>query len=187
LAFNKKTSEEEEAMKKLALVLALVAAVFMVGPQAALAASPIQIALFNPIQIINENNSIAGLRLNFIYGVNQDVTGLDLGLINQVHGDFKGIQFGLASIVGGDATGWQDSWINIVEGTQKGLQWGIYNQSNATVGWQWGLINKSYDARGLQLGLVNWAEKLHGLQIGIANINNTPNPFRFFPIVNWSF
>ncbi|NNF06228.1 MAG: hypothetical protein HKN21_05670, partial [Candidatus Eisenbacteria bacterium] len=44
--------------------------------------NPVNLALFNPIQIFGEDTSVEGVRVNLIYGKNRDVTGLDLGLIN---------------------------------------------------------------------------------------------------------
>ena len=43
----------------------------------------IQLALFNPVQIFPEENSITGVRLNLLYGSNASVTGLDVGVVNR--------------------------------------------------------------------------------------------------------
>ena len=135
---------------------------------------PINIALFNPIQIFPEDNSIEGLRINFIYGRNQSMAGLDWGLVNSVGtGGFQGIQWGFINIDDGNVTGWQSGLANMTKGNVKGLQWGWYNSGN--------------HVSGLQLGLVNYAESLYGLQIGIINIIKTGGQFPVFPIVNWSF
>jgi hypothetical protein len=43
---------------------------------------PIQLALFNPVQIAPEESSIIGVRLSLLYGKNANMNGLQLGLIN---------------------------------------------------------------------------------------------------------
>ena len=48
--------------------------------------NPIQLALFNPIQIVPEGESVNGIRLNLIYTKNANVTGFDMGLVNQTTG-----------------------------------------------------------------------------------------------------
>jgi len=45
-------------------------------------AKPIQLALWEPIQLFKSDTSVSGIRLNLIYGINQDVLGIDLGLVN---------------------------------------------------------------------------------------------------------
>ena len=44
--------------------------------------NPFQIALVTPVQLVPEDDSVSGIRLNLIYGRNTTITGLDLGLIN---------------------------------------------------------------------------------------------------------
>jgi predicted transcriptional regulator with HTH domain len=152
---------------------------------------PIQLSLFDPVQIFKADQSIKGLRLNIIYSNNVDVTGLDIGLlVNRATGDFKGIQFGLVNIDDGDATGWVAGAVNVTEGQFTGLQGSgnLFNQAGGSHGAQFGWINRTTGKMsGLQLGLVNIAESADGLQIGLINLINTGAKFKFFPIVNWSF
>ncbi|MBU2491867.1 MAG: hypothetical protein KJ571_04525 [Bacteroidetes bacterium] len=135
---------------------------------------PIQLALFNPVQIFDENTSITGLRINLIYGKNAQVSGLDWGLINHItSGVSKGVQFGLVGIVEADYMGWQDNGVNITKGKFEGLQWGIVNYAGTV--------------SGVQIGLVNYAANMtKGLQIGLVNIIKQGGQFPFFPIVNWA-
>jgi hypothetical protein len=135
---------------------------------------PINIALFNPVQIFPEDNSIAGLRINLIYGKNVSMVGLDWGLANHIGtGGFTGLQWGLA---------------NICDGNFVGVQGGLLNLSNKNVeGFQYGWYNTGDYVSGFQLGLVNSAGSMKGLQIGIINIIKTGGQFPVFPIVNWSF
>lgn len=44
--------------------------------------TPIQAAVWDPIQLFPERFDVYGLRCNLVYGSNQEVTGLDAGLIN---------------------------------------------------------------------------------------------------------
>jgi hypothetical protein len=156
-------------------LLVLVAAVLVVGSLPVMAQDrPVQLALFNPVQLFPESNSISGIRLSLIYGKNTSVTGIDLGLVNYTtKGTTTGIQWGLVGLSDADFVGWQDNGVNIVKGNFQGLQ----------LGW----VNYANHAGGLQLGLVNYARTLKGLQIGLVNIIKQGGAFPVFPIVNWSF
>jgi hypothetical protein len=135
---------------------------------------PIQLSLVTPLQIFPEEDDIAGIRFNLIYGRNVSVTGVDLGLINHCTGGVsKGFQYGLVGIVDADFVGWQYGAVNVTRGDFEGLQWGFMNYAGR--------------ANGLQLGIVNYAERLKGLQIGIVNIIQRGGQFPVFPIINWSF
>jgi len=135
---------------------------------------PINIALFNPIQIFSEDNSITGLRINLIYGKNVSMTGLDWGLVNHVGtGGMTGVQWGLVNICDGNFLGWQSGLLNLSKKNVEGFQYGWYNTGD--------------HVSGFQLGLVNYAESMYGLQIGIINIIKTGGFMPVFPIVNWSF
>ncbi|HRZ40904.1 MAG TPA: hypothetical protein P5246_07835, partial [Candidatus Omnitrophota bacterium] len=61
------------------LVAVAVIAVSLAGfgqlASAAEGAKPLQIALFNPIQLVPEEEGIKGFGFNFIYGKNAGVTG----------------------------------------------------------------------------------------------------------------
>ena len=118
---------------------------------------PIQVALFNPVQIFPENTSISGLRLNIIYGKNANVSGLDLGFVNQTTGNQTGIQWGGVNLTNGNFKGWQSAWINVSHSDFLGLQTGLVNYHQ-------GHFN------GLQFSVVNYAETIKGLQLGLVNI-----------------
>ena len=135
---------------------------------------PINVALFNPIQIFPENNSITGVRINLIYGKNVSVEGLDWGLVNSVgNGGFTGIQWGFLNMDEGNFVGWQSGAVNLSDENVKGLQWGWFNSGK--------------HVSGLQIGLINMAGSLYGIQIGLINFIKTGGQFPVFPIVNWSF
>jgi hypothetical protein len=135
---------------------------------------PIQLSLFSPVQLVSEDNAIAGVRLSLLYGRNTSVTGLDWGLVSHsTSGKSKGVQFGLVGLVDADFVGYQATAVNITKGECEGFQWGIVNYAGY--------------ANGLQLGFVNYAETMKGLQIGFVNIIKQGGQFPVFPIVNWSF
>lgn len=112
-------------MKKIFFVsiLLLTMCAFFIG--SARAELPISVSLFNPIQVVDEDDSVKGLRFNLIYGANHDVTGIDAGFINRTYG------------------------------TQKGFQIGIFNNVNEFHGLQIGLINRVQRLDGMQFGLAN--------------------------------
>jgi hypothetical protein len=182
-------------MARMGLVVAAVMAVVLsasaVGDVFAQEAEtkPIQLSLFDPIQIFDREQSIKGLRLNLIYGLNADVTGIDLGLVNRASGTVKGIQWGFVNYNDGDFTGWNDGAVNVLGGKMTGFQDGLANITGGVHGVQLGwLFNKCEgEMSGLQIGLINMTDTANGLQIGLINVINSGSHFKFFPIVNWSF
>lgn len=150
---------------------------------------PIQLALFNPIQIFNENTSITGLRINLIYGKNARVAGLDWGLVNHTtSGTSVGIQWGLVGINEANFKGWQGDFVNITKGKFEGLQWGAVSYGESVSGVQIGVVNYAGTVSGVQFGLINYAANMtKGLQIGLINIIKQGGQFPFFPIINWAF
>jgi hypothetical protein len=135
---------------------------------------PIQLSLFSPIQLVNEENAISVVRLSLLYGRNAHVTGLDWGLVSHsTSGTSKGVQFGLVGLVDADFVGFQSTAVNITKGNFEGFQWGV--------------VNYAGHASGFQLGFVNYAMSMKGLQIGLVNIIRQGGQFPVFPIVNWSF
>ena len=147
--------------KKYSILLGLtVLTIILISAPVQAQNQPIQVALFNPIQIFPEDNNIEGFRLNLLYGRNASVQGLDVGLVNHTtKGLSKGVQFGLFGMVDSDFTGLQINVVNVTKGKFEGLQFGF----------------------------VNFAESIKGLQIGFVNIINQGGAFPVFPIVNWSF
>ncbi len=135
---------------------------------------PIQLSLFNPIQIVPESQSISGFRLNLIYGKNVNVTGFDIGLVNQSTGIQKGVQWGALNLTEGGMTGWQDGFVNITKGSSVGLQ-------TAAVNYHQGHFN------GLQISIVNYSATLKGLQLGLINIIGEGGFLPVFPIFNFDF
>ncbi len=152
---------------------AVLALVLITRPVAA-QEKPIQLSLFSPVQIVPEDQAVAGVRLSLLYGKNTYVSGFDWGLVSHsTAGVSKGVQFGLVGINDADFIGWQNTAVNYTKGTAEGFQWG--------------LVNYAGHASGFQLGFVNYAVSMRGLQIGLVNIIKQGGQFPVFPIVNWSF
>ncbi len=151
--------------------------------------SPVQIALFTPLQIVKAEKGVSAVRLNLIYSVNKSVKYVDLGLVNVTSGgESSGIQWAFAAINKGAFTGWQGASIAITEGRFEGLQNGFFTSAKGGgKGLQWGMVNTAGAWEGLQVGFINHAQSLHGVQIGLINIIKQNGQFPVFPIVNWSF
>ena len=178
-------------MKKRTLVMLVFALVgFVAMPLLAQAegAKPLQLALFNPIQLVPEDEAITGLRLNLLYTSNTDVTSLDLGLgVNRATGNYKGVQFalvnwnemdsaglqlGLLNYVKGNAVGLQYAPVNVVGGDLSGVQWGFVNWVEGSLhGMQYGCLNVSKgESEGLNVGIVNYNQGVYkGFMLGLVN------------------
>jgi len=164
-----------EKQMRLSFLAFPAAAILISLPSGAVADSnPIQLALFNPVQIVPEGSPVEAFRFSLIYGRNVSVTGLDLGLVNMsTGGTSKGIQWGFIGINQGNFTGWQGNFISISSGTMQGLQTGLYTQSHYV--------------SGLQFGLLNMTDTMYGIQLGLLNFIGEGGFLPVFPIVNWSF
>jgi len=149
---------------------------FMIIPSVNVLAqdNPFQLALFDPIQIVPNHESVNGIRLNLIYSKNVNVTGFDLGLVNVTTGKQVGVQWGGVNITDGGFTGWQSAFVNISRGNFVGLQ-------TSWVNYHGGHFN------GLQFSIVNYAATLEGLQLGLINIIGSGGFLPVFPIFNFDF
>jgi uncharacterized protein YjbI with pentapeptide repeats len=136
--------------------------------------NPIQLSLFNPIQIVPEGESVNGIRLNLIYTKNANVTGFDMGLVNFTTGKQVGVQWGGVNVTEGGFTGWQSAFVNISGGNFTGLQTSWVNYHNGNF-------------NGLQFSIVNYAATLEGLQLGLINIIGSGGFLPVFPIFNFDF
>ena len=166
-----------------ALALACVAATPLFAQQ-----NPIQLALFTPVQLVPEGQSVAVLRLNLIYAVNRSVKYVDLGFVNVTSGGASsGVQWAFVAINQGSFTGWQSAAAAVTRGPFVGLQSGWFTSARQGEGLQWGVVNTAASWNGLQLGLVNYTQRLHGVQVGLINIIRQGGTFPVFPLVNWSF
>lgn len=151
--------DEKEAKVNKKLILSVFFVLSLVITVMAAEAKPVQLALFNPVQMVPESESIKGVSLALIYASNQDVTGLDFVFfgVNEVKGEGKGVGLGLGNWVEGLFHGWQAGFVNRVGARFVGLQSGMLD---ITIG----------DLTGAQMGMVNWTEGfVHGAQAGIFN------------------
>jgi len=134
---------------------------------------PIQLALVPQVQLVHEDRSIRGVRLN-IYGRNYNMTGIDIGLAHETKADFNGVSFGL---------------INFVHGEGRGLQFsGLYSEATTKMsGLQVGMFNRSNNIHGLQIGLANFADDMTGIQLGLWNEIKSKQQWNVIPIINAAF
>ena len=151
------------------------------------ASKPIQLSLWDGIQIFSQETEIGGLRLA-IYGRNDVVKGVDIGIFMRTTNEFVGVQWGIVGWLEGNGKGWQASDVNIVGGEFTGVQApALYNQAGTMSGFQGGAINRAGSFKGFQLGIVNWVDNMDGLQIGLFNMITAKEKFSWLPIVNWQF
>ena len=80
--------------KKILLTALLVLS--LCGMVTAQDAKPLQLSLWNPVQIVLETESIGGLSLGLVYTSNVNVSGLSFTLgLNKATGEAKGISWGI--------------------------------------------------------------------------------------------
>lgn len=178
-------------MKKILVVLIVM---MMVSAVKAFDTTALQIGLWAPnVQLVPDEISVSGLKLNLPYGGNGKVVGLDLGLVsinNELSNDFTGqvsaLQVNLWNGTDGEFSGLQVGLVN-QSGDSNGIILGLFNLTDdISRGLEIGLVNTSLEFRGLEIGLVNYTQFLTGLQIGLINIvTNSYVPV--FPIVNFCF
>ena len=129
--------------------------------------TPFQLAIWPPVQILDKDYEVTGLRLSIPVGQNRSMYGLDLGLLATMTGEkgspgeVRGIQYatGANDVVGNVAGVQIAGMINKVEGTVTGVQSAF-------------LVNEVREAfTGIQIGaFINIAHKtLKGLQVAIFN------------------
>ena len=98
------------------LILSALLVLSLVGMVRAEESKPLQLALFNPCQLVPENESIKGASLGLIYAANKDVTGLSFVFfgVNKATGDVQGVEWGLGNWVEGSLYGWQGGFVDRV-------------------------------------------------------------------------
>jgi hypothetical protein len=154
-------------------------------------ATPIQLALFAPLQLAPVDSDVYGLKLSLPYGVNrilygigaglcsvdQEVYGLDVGGWNVVKGNQYGIQIGGLFASRGNAESISyglniAGLVNLSKGSGYGISIaGIVNYATDTLtGLQLACCTYAEKITGLQLGVVNYADDLTGVQLGLVNI-----------------
>jgi hypothetical protein len=151
--------------------------------------APVQLSLWDSVQVIDPERSIHGLRLTLPYGRNWDVQGVDIGIVNRVNHDLSGLQLSVAGFVDGQMKGLQYNWlISSVGAEAQGAQFGIVNRVGSLQGVQFGAVNYARDGAsgagfaavnvyegpsvGAMLGLVNYASRIEGVQLGVVNVTD---------------
>ncbi len=159
------------------VIFALATGVLAGGVQAAESVStPIQLAIWNPIQISDSERSVGGFRYSLLWGVNRDVVGLDLSTFaSKANGDVRGVQSALfANFVIGSLKGSQFSLLlNKVNGKFSGLQLGGLNFASGGIsGVQLGVVGadtRGGHMRGVQVGMLgSFADEATGFQGSIG-------------------
>ncbi|MBW2420384.1 MAG: hypothetical protein JRH19_17720 [Deltaproteobacteria bacterium] len=148
----------------------------------------VQLAFLDPIQTIEQERSIRGMRLCLLRGANQGLTGVDVSAVATVtQGSMRGLQIAVANQVSGGVTGLQlGAFMNEVGGDLRGVQLSaVTSQVSGGTGVQIATVYADVkQLKGLQVGIVTHAEELHGLQLGLLNFNK--NGFLpVFPIFNF--
>ncbi len=163
-----------EGVKKFFLILIILITTIQFAE--AETTGPLQLAVFNPVQLVPEEDSIKGLRLSLFYTVNEDVAGLSIvwAGVNRALGNVEGFEIGLGNWVEGSSYGGQLAVLNHVGKRFVGLQYGAVNVVEG-------------DFTGLQWSFVNWAEGfMHGAQCALVNISKSRTVGGNLGIVNYN-
>ncbi len=120
---------------------------FTLRDKASASIAPLQLSIFEPLQLATIDEDVYGIRLNLFEGRNRNVFGIDVGPVNFVSGQLAGIEAG------------------------------FYNCANRVKGIQLGFRNDANEVSGVQIGFANTTLRMHGLQIGFFNeIVESPVP-----------
>ena len=143
----------------------------------------VQFSLYCPLQVLDENEDVYGVRFTVLYGVNKSVVGFDFGMWSVTNGYQYGVQAnGITAYHSQDADGFTFAGIvNYTDRNSTGCNiGGFYNEvRHKMTGFQTALAAaKANHVSGVQLSLFNYCENLNGVQIGLINIyNNGTIPF----------
>jgi hypothetical protein len=120
--------------------------------------TPLQVSVWEPVQLFPERFNVYGIRMNLAYGNNQNLTGLDAGVVNVISDKHRGGQLGL---------------INLSEDS-LGVSAGGMNYTTSLYGGQFGLVNTAQKSlSGLQAaGLMNLSDHIKGIQLHAGILGN---------------
>lgn len=133
--------------------------------------APVSLSLWSPVQSSSTADSIAGVRINLVYGHNRSLAGLDIGLVNAIDDHLAGLQVGLI----GNKVGLLGHPSSDVDMKTHGAQVAL-------------LANAAHSVDGLQLGgFGNWCQgTMRGVQIGVlANLVENDLQGMQLAGVNW--
>lgn len=145
--------------------------------------TPLQVSIWNPVQLFSQDSSVYGLRLDLPYGNNKNVYGLDIGLFNQISEHGGGIQAGIDN-------GFMSSYLSWTpDQSFSGIRLGICNGGSNFKGFQSGLVNyynpnvvedeKGGNFSGISIGGVNLSLQTTGFQFGAGNSADMMNGIQF--------
>ncbi len=144
-------------MHKIYLVTGAVLFLLCFAPEIAFTSSsdtaPVNLSLYYPVQLFNEEYAVYGLRCSVLYGRSRSVSGVDIGFgLNYVAEAMNGVQI---AVIG---NGTLD---DPVSGE-------LFRSSKETNGIQiGGVFSETTNMRGIQIsGLINSVQNLKGVQIG---------------------
>lgn len=148
------------------------------------------------------DQEVYGWQAGVVGRAGKRMVGWQSALVSVTDGGFSGVQTAVVAWSGVYVHGWQAGAVNRT-GYLTGLQTGGVNIATDMVdGVQLGVCNNAdFDLYGVQMGFANWAAKMHGLQLGVVNVAEALDgvqiglfnyhaggePFRFLPLVNFSF
>lgn len=135
--------------------------------------TPLQLSIWNPVQLAPENWDVWGLRLNLPYGKNNSVYGIDAGVVNYTTNGGVAIQVGVIAnwckkntLVGVQVSPLFNGSDNFV-GIQAGFANVIIGKGNAI---QVGFMNGiGLDGNAMQVGFGNAMCSGATVQIGVVN------------------
>lgn len=136
--------------------------------------APLQVSIVSDVQLIPEDESIAGFRLCLLHGRNVNMKGLDIGLLLETTQNADALQIaGLWNHVGNEMHGIQIAGLynrtRRFEGVGIAGLFNHYEEEGSGLLLVAGIGNVSASLNGLQIAVVNWATYASGLQIGVIN------------------
>ena len=145
--------------------------------------TPVQLALWRPVQIFAAKRDVYGLRVDIGLGDNDHVFGLDIGIVN-LSNEAAGLEIGAINYADDGFAGLQVSGLgNWVSGGGKmyGLQLAPLNFAGNAWGFQVGVLNFVWElfgrgrARGFQIGALSFADVVVGAQLGAIELTGELN------------
>ena len=133
-------------MRRYILILVLLALVTMPQFVKAEETRPVQLAAFDPVQLVPADESIQGLRLSLFY------------IVNWTEGFMHGEQYGVVNVSKGRSAGMDLGVVNYNDGSFRGVQIGIVNYTKSLDGLQIGLGNYKGNKKPMEfMPIVNWS------------------------------
>jgi hypothetical protein len=161
-------------------VQVLIAALLFSGASVVEAAfTPLQISIWDPVQVFPADWSVVGVRANILHGVNARVYGLDIGLLsNRTTSSGGGLSIAMINGAWGESLGGfvgLESFVGQIRPSRRrhdngctyvGAQLGVFNGAESLYGMQFGSVNVANYMNGIQIGhICNRAGNVNGIQL----------------------